>query len=150
MKKEYREAFSEINEIFKLMPRELTNKIPNEFKIIIEEEKSKEYFPIIQEPIENVILKKETIILLGIIYRDFLCSPEEKKQLYAKEKTEFETMQKEFEEVKEKINYNDILKNISTQKDNTIKEEKQENQLVTTEEKRWYHKIFDLIKRIFK
>ncbi len=84
MKKEYMEVFSEIYEIFKLMPQELLNKIPQKFCEIIKEERDKEYIPNIKEPIENQKLKDETIILLGLIYRDFLCSTDERKKLQEK------------------------------------------------------------------
>ena len=79
------EAFSEVYEIFKLMPQELLNKIPKKFYEIIKEERDKEYLPNIKEPIENQKLKDETIILLGLIYRDFLCSQDEKKRLQEKD-----------------------------------------------------------------
>ena len=79
MKKEYRQAFTEVNDIIKIMPDELVNKIPNKFRNMIEEERDKEYTPNIQEPLENYILKNETIIMLGLIYRDFLCPPEERR-----------------------------------------------------------------------
>lgn len=72
MKEVYREAFSEIDEIFKLMPISFINKIPIKFRDMIHNEKSKEYQPIIEEPLENYTLKEETIIILSLIYRDFL------------------------------------------------------------------------------
>ena len=78
MKQEYREAFTEVYEIIKLMPSELSNKIPDEFIKMLEEERDNTYFPKIREPIENEILKDETIVLLDLIYRDFLCSEGEK------------------------------------------------------------------------
>ena len=71
MKEVYREAFSEIDEIFKLMPISFITKIPIKFRNMIHNEKSKEYQPIIEEPLENYTLKDETIIILSLIYRDF-------------------------------------------------------------------------------
>lgn len=70
MKQEYREAFSEISEILNLMPVGLLNKISRRFCEMIEE-KAKTYCPNIQEPLEKQKLKDETIIILGLIYRDF-------------------------------------------------------------------------------
>ena len=80
MKEEYRQAFAEVYEIFKLMPQELLDKIPENFYQMIEEERDTLYNPNIKEPIENQTLKNETVIILGLIYRDFLCSPEERKE----------------------------------------------------------------------
>lgn len=84
MKPEYREAFEEIYEIFSLMPKELLKKIPTKFYEMIEEERDTNYSPNIQEPLEKQKLKNETIIILGLIYRDFLCSLDEKKKITRK------------------------------------------------------------------
>ena len=55
MERVYEEAFSEVDEIIKLMP--------------------------IQEPIKEQDLKPETVTILGLIYRDYLASPEIKEKL---------------------------------------------------------------------
>lgn len=81
MDKEYRQAFAEIYEILGLMPKELTNKIPNKFYEIITQERDKSYNPVIKEPIENQELKKETLVILGLIYRDFICDEKEREEL---------------------------------------------------------------------
>lgn len=64
MKQEYMEAFTEVNEIFKLMPQELLEKIPTKFRQVIQEEMDKKYITDIKEPIEECELKDETIIIL--------------------------------------------------------------------------------------
>ena len=92
MKEEYRIAFTEVNEIMKLMPIELINKIPSKFREMIEEEKDNNYIPDIKEPIEKCKLKNETIIILGLIYRDFLCSQDERKKLQEKNARELQKM----------------------------------------------------------
>lgn len=85
---EYAKAFSEVHEILKLMPNELLIKIPQNFRTFIEEEKSKSYNPIIKEPLENENLMIETIIIMGLIYRDFLVSDDERKRLQEKDNIE--------------------------------------------------------------
>jgi len=85
---EYVKAFSEVYEILKLMPYELLEKIPQSFKKFIEQEKSKDYHPIIKEPIENYDLRVETVIIMGLIYRDFLVSDTERKMLQEKDNME--------------------------------------------------------------
>ena len=94
MKPEYKEAFEEIFEIFNLMPKELLNKVPIKFYEMIKEERDTNYFPNIQEPLEKQKLKNETIIILGLIYRDFLCSPDEKKRLKKKDAKELQEAKK--------------------------------------------------------
>ena len=154
----YSIAFEEVYEIFNLMPRELLNKIPIEFQKIIEEERDKNYFANIQEPIENCKLTNETIILLGLIYRDFLCMPEERKKLQENEARELNEIQAEIEnKLKEKYNPNDIFK--SKEHENAEQEnsnnknlviEKENTELMVAEKEKWYKKILNMIKKIFK
>ena len=150
MKQEYKEAFTEVNEIIKMMPEELTNKIPSKFKEMIEDERDKEYTPNIEEPLEKQKLKNETIIILGLIYRDFLCSPEEKRRLQEKDARELQEVQKAIEEeIREKYNPDDIFKK---RNQNNIEESinKEENtSMVVVREEKWYQKIFNLIKKLF-
>lgn len=148
MKQEYKEAFSEVNEIIKMMPDELVNKIPNKFKEILEDERDKEYNPNIQEPLEKQRLKNETIIILGLIYRDFLCSPDEKRKLQEKDARELKEVQKALEEeLREKYNSDDIFKSKREVKNEVQSEEKS---LTVVKEEKWYKRIFNLIKNLFK
>ena len=147
MKSEYREAFTEIYEIFKLMPQKLLSKIPKKFYEMIEEEKSTEYSPNIKEPLEQQKLKNETIIILGLIYRDFLCSPEEKKMLQEKDARELQEVQKALEdEIRQKYNPDDIFKK---KVEEELKQQNVESRMIVVEEK-WYDKILNLIKNLFK
>lgn len=151
MKQEYKEAFSEVNEIIKMMPDELTNKIPSKFREMLEDERDKEYNPNIQEPLEKCKLKNETIIILGLIYRDFLCSQDEKRRLQEKDARELQEVQKAIEEeIREKYNPDDIFK----RKSKNIVEETQPNEentsMIVVKEEKWYKKIFNIIKNLFK
>lgn len=142
------EAFAEVNEVIKLMPDELVNKIPSKFREMIEEERDKKYFPNIKEPLEKQKLKNETIIILGLIYRDFLCSEEERKKLQEKDAKELQEMQQKLEEeIRQKYNPDNIFENR-----NKIEEqrEKEENSLIIIQEEKWYRKIFNIIKKLFK
>lgn len=146
MKHEYREAFTEIYEIFKLMPQKLLDKIPKKFYEMIEEEQDKEYVTSIKEPLEEQKLKNETIIILGLIYRDFICSHEEKKRLQEKDARELQEVQKALEdEIRQKYNPDDIFKK------KVVEEQTQQNvetRMMVIEEK-WYKKIFNIIKNLF-
>lgn len=108
MKEVYRKAFSEVDEIFNLMPQGLLNKIPNEFKQIIKTEKSINYTPHIQEPLEECLLKEETIIVLALIYREFLCSKEEKEELKIRDAQKIKEAE---DELREKYNPDNLFKN---------------------------------------
>ena len=145
------EAFTEVNEIIKMMPEELVNKIPNKFREMIEEERDKEYVPNIQEPLEKCKLKNETIIILGLIYRDFLCSPEERKRLQEKDAKELAETQKAIEkENREKYNPDDIFKNRRQSNTEQIQQSQENNSMIVVKEEKWYQKIFNIIKGIFK
>lgn len=150
MKQEYREAFTEVNVIVQLMPEELVDKIPSRFRVMLEEEKDKNYHPDIKEPLEEQKLKEETIIILGLIYRDFLCSPEERKELQEKDAKELQEVQMAMEkEMREKYNPNDILKN--RRKNNSEEQSHTENtSMIVVKEEKWYQKIFQIIKKLFK
>lgn len=149
MEQEYREAFEEIYEIFNLMPKELLNKIPTKFYEMIKEERDTNYSPNIQEPLEKQKLKNETIIILGLIYRDFLCSKDEKKRLQEKDAKELQEMEKTLEEeIREKYNPDDIFKN----RNKIVPEEIQtseETRMTIVQKEKWYKKIFNLIKGLF-
>lgn len=150
MKQEYKEAFTEVNEIIKMMPDELTNKIPSKFKEMIEDERDKQYNPNIQEPLEKQKLKNETIIILGLIYRDFLCSPEEKRRLQEKDARELQEVQKVIEEeIREKYNPDDIFKKRNQNNIEESNNKEENNSMVVVREEKWYQKIFNLIKKLF-
>ena len=135
------EAFTEVNEIIKMMPYELVNKIPTKFLEMIEEERDTEYNPNIQEPLEKQKLKNETIIILGLIYRDFLCTPEQRKKLQEKDARDLQEAKRELEEeLRQKYNPEDIFKNKKSI--NNEQQDYQENAMVVIQEEKWYQKIF--------
>ena len=145
------EAFTEVNEIIKLMPEELVNKIPSKFREMINEEKDEQYEPDIKEPLEKCKLKEETIIILGLMYRDFLCSPEERKKLQEKDAKELQEVKKAIEEeARQKYNPEDLFKNKKNEEKVTYKEETEEKSMTIVQEEKWYQKIFNIIKNIFK
>lgn len=139
MKQVYADAFAEVDYIFSLMPNTLLNKIPNKFKQMIKNNKS-DYIPNIKkEPIEECELKEETIIILSLIYRDFLCSKEEKEKLYYRD---IQKIKEAENELREKYNPDKIFKNDNVEKTKEVA-------LVEVKEEKWYKKIYNIIKRIF-
>lgn len=87
---EYARSFAEVYAIINQMPEEIKNKIPNVFKKFISEEKSKEYNPSIEIPIDDTKLMPETIVIMGMIYRDFLAPEDEKIELLERDRVELE------------------------------------------------------------
>lgn len=104
----YKDAFCEVIEIIEHMPFNLKDKISIQFINFLKENKNYNYnFKIDKEvSLSNQNLKKETKILLSLIYRSYLCSEEEKNELYNKDKIE---MQEKEEERKRKYNPDNIF-----------------------------------------
>ena len=153
MKQEYKIAFSEVDEIIKMMPDELVRKIPKGFKELIAEEKDESYIPNIHEPLEKNKLKNETIIILGLIYRDFLCPKEERIILQKKDAEELQRVQNELDkELKEKYSMDNLFNKSVSETVKAVDNVDNTNGVAMVEfkEEKWYHKIFELIKNIFK
>lgn len=144
MKKEYEEAFAEVDEIFQLMPVDLLIKIPLQFKKLISENKSQNYITKIKEPIKEEDLKYETRVILGLIYRDFLADPEEREKLQAQDAEELRKIE---EELQKQYDVDNIFRKRKDQK-NTENEE-DSTDMIVYKEQGFLQKIFNLIKGIF-
>lgn len=143
MKREYEEAFAEIDEIFKIMPIDLLSKIPLKIKEVISENKAKDYNVKIQEPINEQNLKPETIAILGLIYRDYISSPEEREQLQQKDQQELERIEQEMQEQYD-------IGNAFEKRKNKNQREETSTELMVYKEPGFIKRIFNLIKGIFK
>ena len=66
-------AYSEIYEILKLIEDEYVNRIPKKIMDFFEDERDKEYEPIIDVniPLDEQNLKRETMVLLAILNYNF-------------------------------------------------------------------------------
>ncbi len=142
------QAFSEVYDIINHMEYNLYNKIPKQFIEMLERTRDKNYkFKIdYSKNINNQELLHETRVILSIIYRDYLCTIEQKEKLKEKDKEE---LKKEEELLREKYNPDNLFikKEDFKEENNVIKQE--ETALVVVAEK-WYEKIFRFIKNIFK
>ena len=143
MKREYEEAFAEVDEMLKIMPADLLRKIPTQFKEMISLKKAKDYNIKIQEPLEQQHLKQETIAILGLIYRDFLSSPEERERL------QFEDNKKMVQIEQEMQQEYDITSVLKSRRNNKIEEE-YSTDLTIYKEPGFIKKFFNLIKGLFK
>lgn len=136
-------AFTEVYEILKVTPIELTSKIPTKFRKIIEENRDKEYRFQLEEPFNEKDLKKETVVILGLIYRDFFADPEEREELQLKDT---EAIKKVEEEMQQKYDMNNVFENKKSKKNTN----NQEEMGLTVYKEGFIKKIFNLIKGIFK
>lgn len=141
MERAYEEAFVEVDEILKIMPIDLLSKIPVQFRKIISENKAKNYKVDIQVPLDEEKLKEETIVILGLIYRDFLASPEEREELQAQDAEE---LQKIEEEMQQKYDMENVFKKRKASQNDEFSTD-----LVLYEEQGFLKKLFNLIKGLF-
>lgn len=150
--KEFAEASAEINEILKYMPDEEIEKIPSKLREFFREAAIKDYVTNINPdlPLDRQQIKEKTKYIIALIYRNYWCSEEERKELDQKL---IENDRKFEEELREKYNPDNIFKNnITTTKkeEPEIKEEKIEQSLVVQETEKWYQRFLDMVKRWFK
>lgn len=104
----YREAFAEVLKVLNYVDKNLTNKIPNRFIDFLEENKDPNYIVKIDftnDNWENTI-KEETQAILALIYRDYIVSPEKRKELIAEETN---VQQRIENELREKYNPDNIF-----------------------------------------
>lgn len=144
MERAYEEAFAEVDEILKIMPIDLLSKIPVQFRKIISENKAKNYKVDIQEPLDEEKLKEETVVILGLIYRDFLASPEEREELQARDAEELRKIE---EEMQQKYDMENIFKKRKLGK--ASQNDKISTDLILYEEQGFLKKLFNLIKGLF-
>lgn len=148
MDRNYQEAFVEVEEILKIMPVELSEKIPMKFRKIIIENQAPDYKVIIQEPLEQQKLKKETLVILGLIYRDFLCDEQERKELKIQDAQELEKIEKELQQKYDIQNVFDARK--ENRKKQEVSEDDYSTSLTLYEKPTFLKRLFNIIKGIFK
>ena len=142
MNRAYEEAFVEVDEILKMMPIDLISKIPMKFRQVISENKAKDYKIEIKEPLEEEKLKEETVVILGLIYRDFLASPDERDELQLKDAEELKKIELEMEQQYD-------IENVFKKRTKPSKQEDSVD-LIVYKEQGFIKKLFNLIRGFFK
>jgi len=142
---EYANAYSEVLEILKYIPKEDYEKIDKEKINVFKANHNKEYIfkynPKLTLNEQNVSPKAKTII--AILFRDYWASNEQREKILAKEKYDKEKIE---EEKREKYKTDNIF--ATRVKENITKEEHKD--LVIYENKNLFKKILNFIKRLFK
>lgn len=107
---EYKQSLTEINTILNFMEKEYINKLPNKLIKFINENMDNSYISDISAntPINEQNLKNDTKILLSLIYRNYWCSEEKKKELLGEDT--YLKSEKE-KEIREKYNSDNLFKN---------------------------------------
>ena len=143
MEEAYRDAFSEIYFILDQMSKENVQKISNGFIKFIEKNRNLNYTPNLPQNalMKTHLLKRETKIVLSIMYRNYFCTSEERKKLQKQDEAELSEIYS-YDKIFEKKNVikNDDLDEAET-KENTT------SQLVDIENMNWIKKLGLTIKQ---
>ena len=138
------EVCSEVYDIIYNM--KLYNKIPKGFIEIINKNRNPQYKVNIDysKSINEQELQRGTRVVLALIYRDYLCSEEERKALIQKDKDELKKIENE---LKERYNPDNLFKN---KKIEEIEIKGEIQALVEYKEKTFIQKVWNKIKSLFK
>ena len=139
---EYSVAITEVLYILKYLPKDMTANIPTNFLNFLNENSIPDYKPDfdLSKGLDNIRLKHKTKILLAIIYRNYICSEQERldyDKILLQNENEYQI------KLKEKYNTDNIFKETKTSDDNN----NDINQLVIYK-KSYFTRIKDFIKKI--
>lgn len=140
---EYSVAITEVLYILKYLPKDMTANIPTNFLKYLNENSIPDYKPDfdLSKGLDNVRLKHKTKILLAIIYRNYICSEQERldyDKILLQNENEYQI------KLKEKYNTDNIFKETKTSDDNN-------NDIIqlVIYKKSYFTRIKDFIKKIF-
>ena len=143
---EYKVAITEVLYILKYLPKSLTSNIPTNFLNFLNSNSIPDYKPDfdLSKGLDNVKLKNKTKILLAIIYREYICSEQERSD-YNKILTQNEN---EYQiKLKEKYNINNIFN--ETKKEKTSDNNTTNSNQLVIYKKSYFTRVKDFIKKIF-
>lgn len=136
-----RRVFNQIDEILKHSSDEILKKLPKNLQEFLKENQEKDYKPNIDFNTDNWqdYLLEDTIVLMGLIYRDYIVSKDERQKLLLEEEIEYN----------EKYNPNNIFKNKKNIQNQIEEIQSRETAIIEYKEKNFLQKIFDKIKHLF-
>lgn len=144
--KDNKRVYNEIYDIISHMESRLTNKIPKDFIKLIEQNRDENIKVNIDysKSINEQELQRETRVVLSLIYRDYLCSEEERNALIEKDKKELESIEAE---LREKYNPDNLFKKAKVE--NTEEKDVNTNKDMIIYKENIIQKIFRKLKKIF-
>lgn len=137
-----KQAFSDLSIIIKMMPQDMQQKISTNFINLIEQHKDSNYISNINPniPIKEQELSETTKVFLALIYRDYLCSDDERKRLIIAENEKLQKLEAE-NRIKYEINFEKRTK--------TSKITDTCTDLVEYKKETFFTKIINKLKKIF-
>lgn len=149
MEDNYNKAFKEVVEILKHVPEESVQKIPQDMRDMFEEEMDKNYKFEVKDNVEfeDLELLDETRAILANIFQRLLGNTISKRKNIRKEQYD---RQKIDEEKQQKYNPNDLFSRKNINDTEELKNSNSENLPVEVKKEKFYHKLINFIRKIFK
>lgn len=143
MTKEYRIALSEVNALLKLSNMEVVHNVPYKLRKYIVQNMDKTFKVNVDmsKSLEDQNISNKAKNILALIYRDYLVTTEEKKQLIINEKQMQTERQKQ---IRELYNPENVFK-----KNHEINEQQGSTAMIVIKEKNIFSKILHKIKSFF-
>lgn len=143
-------AFAETYDIIKHSDISIQSKISPKFMNLLMSAKDNSYrVNIDYEKTLDEQIQHETKVILGIIYRDYLCTPEKRQELI---KNETELLERIEKEKNEKYSVDNLFKNrqnpLNIQQQQTNQSNEQ-NEIIEYKKEKWYEKIVKFFKNLF-
>lgn len=139
-------AYSEVCTILNMLEDEYKERVPKNVMDFFEEERDKEYNPIIDVniPLEKQNLKRKTLVLLAILNLNYWCDSEEKQEILDSFAKNEELKRIKEKELTENYNINNLFKKIENN------ENKTEVSLIEYKKQNFIQKIILKIKSLFR
>ena len=146
----YEKVLREVEYILQQFPKEIQNKIPNDFRNTIVKKMDVTYIP---EPynknktLDEQNISEETKKILALIYRNYLVSDEERKKLITEENNIREKLENE---KRKKYGAEDIFNNKTNNSQNINSNADADKIIIkSSNNKKWYKKLIEKILNFF-
>ena len=143
MEEVYKDSFKEVNTIINVLSEDIINKIPEKIRYIISEQKNDNYDFNLKD---NRPLKRETLVILSYLYREYLCSDKKRDILRKNDEITLNKLECIKDEIRESYDIQKVFKN---RQDELAKKEDIQLEVIK-EEKSIFSKIKYFFKNIFK
>ena len=146
----YEKVLREVEYILQQFPKEIQNKIPNDFRNTIVKKMDVTYIPEQynkNKTLDEQNISEETKKILALIYRNYLVSDEERKKLITEENNIREKLENE---KRKKYGAEDIFNN-KTNNSQNINSNADADKLIikSSNNKKWYKKLIEKILNFF-
>lgn len=144
---EYKISVTEVIDILNYLPEKMTCKIPKKFWEFLQKNSIEEYKPNFDysQGLDNINLNNKTKKLLAMIYRNYMCTEEEKIEY---DKILLKNEEKYQKELKKKYNADNLFKKEKVE-NNIVTNENEELQLIVIKDN-IFTKLINMVKKLIR